>query len=401
MSPLLPVDTALASMLQQCPSLPEVENRSLAAALGRVLARDIAAVIDVPGCDNSAMDGYALRAADAGGVLPVSQRIPAGTSPQPLAPGTAARIFTGAPIPPGADAVVMQENCRDEAGKVRVTGDVVPGDHIRPRGQDLASGTTVLAAGRRLRPQDLGLLASVGTAAVPLYRRLRVAVVSTGDELVEPGEGAVLREGQLFNSNRYMLAALLERLGMEVVDGGILPDDGPATGAAFERLAGEADCIISSGGVSVGEEDHVRAQVERLGELSLWRLAIKPGKPLAFGRVGSTPFIGLPGNPTSSFVTFCLLARPFLLKAQGAGDWEPRLLPARAGFTVERPGTRQEYLRVSLEREGGNLVARRFANQSSGVLGSVCYSDALAVVPVGAVVVEGDLIDVVLLDSFV
>lgn len=399
MNPLMPVADALAAILQHASAPPATGSRPLLDALGAVLAGDITAGIDVPAEDNSAMDGYALRAADAGRPLPVSQRIPAGTAPKPLAPGSAARIFTGAPVPEGADVVVMQEDCSEVDGLLHIESEVQAGDNIRPRGQDLTRGSTVLRAGRILRPQDLGLLASIGVATVEVYTPLKVAMVSTGDELVEPGEGEALRTGQLYNSNRYMLAALLRRLGMEVVDGGILPDDGPATGAAFERLAGEADCIISSGGVSVGEEDHVKAQVERLGELTLWRLAIKPGKPLAFGHVCGTPFIGLPGNPTSSFVTFCLVARPFLLKAQGAIELEPKVFPARAGFEVKRAGTRQEYLRVSLEREGDVLVARRFSNQSSGVLSSVCYSDALAVVPVGQTVREGDELEVLLLDS--
>ncbi|MFV0276077.1 MAG: gephyrin-like molybdotransferase Glp [Parahaliea sp.] len=401
MSSLQPVKEALAHILSQTPPAPPAEQRELLQALGAILAEDVVAAIDVPTQDNSAMDGYALRAADAGAPLPVSQRIPAGVAAQPLAPGTAARIFTGAPIPPGADTVVMQERCREANGRVEISGRVERGDCIRRRGQDIGAGSTALGAGWRLQPQDLGLLASLGIARIGVHRPLAVAVVSTGDELVEPGAQAGLQPGQLFNSNRTMLAALLQRLGMRVIDGGILPDDGPATAAAFERLVGEADCIISSGGVSVGEEDHVKTEVERLGELSLWRLAIKPGKPLAFGRVGSTPFIGLPGNPTSSFVTFCLVARPFLLKFQGAEDFLPRAVPAVAGFRVQRPGSREDYVRVNLQREGGVLVARRFPNQSSGVLSSVCYSDALAVVPVGVTLEEGDPVDVLLLQSLV
>ncbi|GAB3274380.1 gephyrin-like molybdotransferase Glp [Parahaliea aestuarii] len=401
MTPLTPVSDALAQMLAAAVPVAESASRALLDALGCVLVQTVVADVDVPPDDNSAMDGYALRAADAGMSLPVSQRIPAGSNPQPLSPGTAARIFTGAPVPPGADTVVMQENCKETDGLLQIQESIAPGDNIRPRGQDIARGATVLAAGHRLRPQDLGLLASIGVAAVEVYRPLRVAVASTGDELVEPGSAGGLCPGQLYNSNRYLLSGLLQRLGMEVIDGGILPDDGPATAAALQDLAGRSDCVITSGGVSVGEEDHVKAQVERLGELSLWRLAIKPGKPLAFGQVCGTPFIGLPGNPTSSFVTFCLIARPWLLRAQGLTDVEPIAMTARAGFAVSRAGTRQEYLRVSLEREGGELVARRYPNQSSGVLSSVCYSDGLAVVPVGVTVAEGDPLDVILFDSLV
>jgi len=395
---LLPVADALAAMLQQAPPPPSSEHRPLLLACGRVLAQDIYTSIDVPGEDNSAMDGYALRAADAGQALPIHQRIPAGTSPEPLAPGSAARIFTGAPMPAGADAVVMQENGIESRGLLQVQGAVQVGDHIRPRGQDLRAGTRVLSAGHVLQPQDVGLLASIGLAQVPLYRPLRVALVSTGDELVEPAAGEPLPSGRLYNSNRYMLAALLQKLGMEVIDGGILPDDADATEQAFATLAASADCIVSSGGVSVGEEDHVRGAVERLGELSLWRLAIKPGKPLAFGRVKNTAFIGLPGNPTSSFVTFCVLARPFLLQAQGASTVSPRVLRGRADFSVARPGARCEYLRVRLTCESDVLVARRFANQSSGVLASVCYSDALAVIPAGTAVQQGDMVDLLLLE---
>lgn len=399
MRPLLPVAEALARVLASVREHPGAIGMELVDALGAVLAEDVVAAIAVPGDDNSAMDGYALRAADAAGPLPVSQRIAAGSAATThLAPGTAARIFTGAVIPPGADAVVMQENCREQAGVVTVSGPVSQGQNIRPRGQDIAPGSTVLPRGRVLRPQDMGLLASLGHSTVRVYRPLRVAVLSTGDELVEPGS-ADLRRGQLYNSNRYTLAGLVRGMGMTFVDLGIVPDDPRATAQALGDAAARADCVIASGGVSVGEEDHVRAQVERLGQLELWRLAIKPGKPLAFGRIGATPFFGLPGNPTSVFVTFCLIARPFLLKLQGVRAPALPALRARAMFAVDRPGDRQEYLRVTVSSDAtGGLQVHRFANQSSGVLSSVSHSDALAIIPPRTTVAEGDPVQVILLD---
>jgi molybdopterin molybdotransferase len=352
----------------------------------------------VPPADNSAMDGYALRASDVGQPLAVSQRIPAGAVGVALEPGTAARIFTGATIPAGADCVVMQESSKEEGGRVALIGSVQVGQNIRPRGQDINAGETVLSQGRLLRPQDLGLLASIGCAAVNVYRPLRVAVLSTGDELVEPGSGE-LRDGTIYNSNRYTLGGLLRGINMEFVDCGIVADDPDATARALQEAAACADCIITSGGVSVGEEDHVKSQVERLGQLALWKLAIKPGKPLAFGHVDETPFIGLPGNPTSVFVTFCLIARPFLLKMQGLDEKLSPRLWASAKFTVPRPGSRQEYLRVTLENTEHGIEASRFPNQSSGVLSSVSHCNALAIIPTGSTVEQGDKVEVLLLDS--
>lgn len=400
MSPLLPVEDALARVLTAANPISDIEERPLLEAAGCALSAPVTSTVDVPPADNSAMDGYALRAADAAQPLPVSQRIAAGAVGEPLAEGSAARIFTGAEVPPGADAVVMQENCTEEAGVVTVSGTVMPGQNIRPRGQDIRAGEVALAKGRVLRPQDLGLLASVGCASVSVYRPLRVAVLSTGDELVEPGTGT-LPPGAIYNSNRYTLAGLLGSLNMEMLDCGIVPDDASATGEALLDAAARADCVITTGGVSVGEEDHVKNQVESLGRLDLWKLAIKPGKPLAFGAIGDTPFIGLPGNPTSVFVTFSLVARPFLLRLQGAEEVGPPRLQARADFAVRRPGKRQDYLRVSVKATDGGLVASRFSNQSSGVLSSVSHSNALAVIPVGVTVEEGDLVEVQLLDLLV
>ncbi|MDZ7782855.1 MAG: gephyrin-like molybdotransferase Glp [Halioglobus sp.] len=398
MSAPIPLEEALARMLASARMTDLVDTVPLLEARGRILAEDVKAVIDVPGADNSAMDGYALRAAEADGPLRVAQRIPAGAVGKPLAPGTAARIFTGAPMPPGADAVAIQENCLEEEGVVRVKHVTAAGDNVRPRGQDVAVGETVIASGRRLRPQDLGLLASVGVAEVRVFRPLRVGVLATGDELVEPGTQQLPDAGQLFNSNRYTLAGLILDLGMEFVDCGIVQDDPVAIADALRNAAARADCVITSGGVSVGEEDHVRRQVEDLGQIHLWRLAIKPGKPLAFGRIGDVPFIGLPGNPTSVFVTFCLVARPFLMKMQGSREPSQPSLRARAAFRVDRPGRRRDYLRVTVASEADGLCAFRYPNQSSGVLSSVSRSNALAVIPEGTTISEGDEVQVMLLD---
>lgn len=394
---LMPLDEALERVLATAKPPQERVEKPLLEALGQVLAQDVVSPIAVPGDDNSAMDGYALRCVEAGAPLPVAARIPAGSVGEPLQEGTAARIFTGAPIPAGADCVVMQENCTEQDGSVTVHEVPSPRQNIRPRGQDVAQGSVVLRRGRRLRSQDIGLLASIGFASVTVYRRLRVAILSTGDELVEPGHRA-LGPGEIYNSNRYTLAGLLAGLGIDVVDHGIVADTPEACAEALSAAAETADVVMTSGGVSVGEEDHVKAQVEKLGALSLWKLAIKPGKPLAFGRVDKTPFLGLPGNPTSVFVTFCLVGRPFLQKLAGLEETPLPRFTAAAGFAVERAGTRQDYLRVTLRETTQGLVAERYRNQSSGVLSSVSDSNALAIVPPGAVIAPGDEVEVLLLD---
>jgi molybdopterin molybdotransferase len=376
-------------------ALDAIEQIPLTAALRRVLAADQRAAIDVPGHDNSAMDGYALNSGDLdthGRRLRISQRIPAGSTPGPLEPGTAARIFTGAPLPPGADTVVMQENCRQDGEEVVLPEVVGKGDHVRRAGEDIARGDIVLARGTRLAPPHIGLLASLGLETVPVVRRPCVAVISTGDELVEPGHA--LAAGQIFNSNRYLLNALLHSLGCDVVDLGRVGDKLPATVAALERAGGGADLVLSSGGVSVGEEDHVRAAVEQLGSLELWRINIKPGKPVAYGRVGNTPFLGLPGNPVSAFVTFCLFARPILLKLMGAAEVLPAVWRAPADFARPVSGARVEYTRARLNPGRTGRVVSLYPQQGSGVLSSAAWANALAIIPPRSAIRPGDMLDV-------
>ena len=399
MSSLTDLADALQLILADARLLADSENCSLGAGLGRVLAADIHSEVAVPHDDNSAMDGYALRAGESAQSLNITQRIPAGSTGSEVTPGTAARIFTGAPIPPGADAVAMQENCDVDGNELHIRQAVTAGENIRPRGQDINIGDRVFEAGRRLRGEDLGVLASIGLAVVPVRRRLLVSILSTGDELVEPGSADGLRTGQLFNSNRYTLLGLLSELGIEVRDFGIVPDTAEETAAVLTAAAEATDCVISSGGVSVGEEDHVRSQVEKLGELKLWKLRIKPGKPLAFGSIGDTPFFGLPGNPAAVFVTFSLIVRPWLLSCQGAEAAEPLALPALADFEFKRAGSRLEYLRARVSIEQGQLTASLHPNQSSGVLSSVSWANALAVIPPGTTVARGDSIQVLLLDQ--
>jgi molybdopterin molybdotransferase len=390
---LLDFDTALSQLLALAEPPVTLETLPTMDALDRVLALDQVSSLDVPPMDNAQMDGWALRIADlaAGVPLPISQRIPAGASPGALAAGTVARIFTGAPIPPGADAVVMQEQAVQDGDGVRVETVPTPGEWIRRTGEDIRRGAVVLAAGTRLTPQALGLAASVGLAALPVRPRLRVACFFTGDELAMPGDP--LPPGGIYNSNRFVLGALLRRLGCEVRDLGIVPDTLEATRTALREAARTADLIVTSGGMSVGEEDHVRPALQAEGELRTWQVAIKPGKPLAWGRVrrdgGHAHFIGLPGNPVSSFVTFLLFVRPFLLRLQGAVDTAPRVLPIRADFDWTAPDRRREFLRARMNDAGGLDL---FPNQGSAVMTSTVWADGLIDNPPSQPIRRGDVV---------
>ncbi|PUE57485.1 molybdopterin molybdenumtransferase MoeA [Limnohabitans sp. Rim8] len=398
---LLSLDDALPQLLAQARALTGVQLVSTFDADGRVLARDVVAALQVPPQDNSSMDGYALRAADcaqAGAVLRVTQRIPAGTHGTQLNAGEAARIFTGAPIPPGADAVVMQEDCDAlESEQVQVNKAVPAGQWIRRSGEDVTRGATVLSQGTRLTPAELGLAASIGLAQLQVSARPRVALFSTGDELVMPGDVApeAMPAGAIYNSNRFFLRAMLQRLGCEVTDLGIVPDKRDATIAALRDAALHHDLILTSGGVSVGEEDHIKPAVESLGELNLWQLAIKPGKPFAYGKVnreaqaGACHFMGLPGNPVSSFVTFLLLVRPFVLALQGVTKTDITRTDMTAHFDWPRADKRREFLRVKRNAQGGLDL---FPNQSSGVLTSAVWGDGVVDNPAGQTISKGDTV---------
>jgi molybdopterin molybdotransferase len=388
---MLSFEEARNALLSAARPLQRIERVDFLDAVGRVLADDVRADLNVPPADNSAMDGYAFRVKDlvVGQALPVSQRIPAGSVPQPLQPGTAARIFTGAQIPTGADAVVMQERCsvEDEGQSVRV--DFVPqaGENIRRAGEDIRAGNEVLKAGAVLRSQELGLLASLGVAQVPVFARLRVALFFTGDELRMPGEP--LAAGQIYNSNRFVLRGLLSEMGCDIADLGIVRDDLQATRAALRQAAQDADLILTCGGVSVGEEDHVKAAVEAEGVLQSWRVAIRPGKPLAFGRVGETPFIGLPGNPVSSFVTFQMLVKSYVKCMQGCTLQDPVALPMRADFAWNKSVPVREFLRVRRNAAGGLDL---FPNQGSGVLTSCTWADGLVENPPETNIAAGTIV---------
>lgn len=399
-APLKPLSEALAQLLAAVAPITETQHVATLEADRRVLAQDVVSALQVPPQDNSSMDGYAVRCQDVtaiGVVLPVSQRIPAGASGGPLLAGTAARIFTGAPVPAGADAVLMQEDCtvlpaaEGATPTIQVNALPKPGQWIRRSGEDVTRGATVLAKGQRLGPAAQGLAASIGLDQLQVVRRPRVALFSTGDELVMPGTVAPrdMPPGAIYNSNRFFLSSLLRHMGCEVTDFGIVPDQFDATVQALRDASAAHDVILTSGGVSVGEEDHIKPAVQSLGSLDLWQIAIKPGKPFAHGKVGSAHFIGLPGNPVSSFVTFLVLVRPFLLRLQGVQQIEPAVQTARADFDWPRADKRQEFLRVRRNAEGGLDL---FPNQSSGVLTSAVWGDGLVDNPGGNTIQKGNTV---------
>jgi molybdopterin molybdotransferase len=402
-TPLLAYDDALAHLTDSVQTLAAITEVPLLQARGRVLARSIDADIDVPGCAMSSMDGYAISTADLGTTavtqLPLAQRIAAGDAEAVLVPGSAARIFTGAPIPSGADAVIMQELVEVSEQGIRFEQRPVSGQNIRPRGNDIQRGSSILRQGMRLRPQDIGLAASVGLGSLPVFEPVRVGMFFTGDELVEPGEA--LGSGKIYDSNRYTLHGLLESLGCEIVDLGLVGDTLEATCAAMLKASSQADLVVTSGGVSVGEEDHVRIAIEQLGELRMWKLGIKPGKPLAYGRINDTAFIGLPGNPVSVFATFCLFVCPVIQIMQGR-DWrKPVPLPVPADFDWPKSDSRREFLRARLvPGADGKTRVRIFPNQDSGVLTSTVWADGFVEIAENTTVQRGDIVDYLPLAQF-
>lgn len=389
---LISVDDAIEKILSSGVAINQSETIDILDALNRVLAEDVYSNINVPGYDNSAMDGYAVNSADcktSGVSLPVTQRIPAGQVGNKLEKGSAARIFTGAPIPEGADAVVMQERCERNGDNVFINEVVKTDNNVRFAGEDIAKDSVVLKAGTRLRAQELGLVASVGLAELKVKRKLKVATFFTGDELITPGKP--LAAGQIYNSNRYTIRGLLQAMDCEVIDLGIVPDTLAATLKVLKQAASCADLVITSGGVSVGEEDHIRIALEKLGELSMWRIAMKPGKPVAFGKIGETLFMGLPGNPVSVFVTFLIFARGLILKLQGVEDCYVKRVSIIADFDWGEV-QRQEYLRVRIVQQGNRSVAQLFPHQGSGVLSSASWADGLVEALIGKEIKKGDTV---------
>lgn len=397
---LMEVGEAIDLLLSKAEHTKEIEEINITSAMNRVLAEPVTSNVDVPPMDNSAMDGYAINTKDlaANKKLKISQRIPAGIQSQPLESGTAARIFTGASVPEGADAVVMQEYCQERDGHVVVNTEVKHGDHIRPRADDVKQGQTVLEAGIRLHAQHLGMAASVGAESLKVYGRLRVAMFCTGDELVEPGKP--LGPGQIYNSNRYTLAGLLQNLHVDIIDLGVVPDDLEKTRKILKKAASKADIIISAGGVSVGEEDYVKLALEELGELNLWRVKMKPGKPVAFGSLEGKPFIGLPGNPVAVFVTFCLFARPFLLRCQGVDNVLPKRFTAIADFDWPKAGKRREYVRAKSIRDGDLTKVALFPKQGSAIMTSTVWANGFVEIMENTTINRGEPVSFIPFSEF-
>ncbi|GKT11351.1 MAG: molybdopterin molybdotransferase [Thiomicrorhabdus sp.] len=386
-------DEALAYLLSQVTPTTKTEVIKIHQALGRVLAVDITSALNVPPHNNSMMDGYAVRGEEIveGNSFKISQRIAAGSVGQSLEQGTVARIFTGAPMPEGADAVIMQEEAEESDGSVQfMVASVRQKQNVRHIGEDIAINDVILAKGHKLRAQDLGLITSIGIGEVTVYQSLSIATFTTGDELLEPGEAA--EPGKIYNANRYILAGLVPQLGFELIDLGRVPDNLESTIDALKQAANVADIVITTGGVSVGDEDHIKPAVESIGHLNMWKVKMKPGKPLAYGEVDGKPFIGLPGNPVSAFATFNLFARPFLLGMQGQQDVMVEPIWLKASFDWTKSGFRRDFVRARLENKGQDTVVALYPNQGSGVLTSTVWADGLAVIPEDSTVAKGDLV---------
>ena len=383
---LMSADDALSFLIDSVCVTAMTEAVSLDDSLGRILASDIHSTINVPGFDNSAMDGYTIalndtQVAQENLSFDVVDRIAAGSTGNDLKIGNAARIFTGAPIPNGANTVVMQEECTlsEDKSQITVKRAINLNENIRPTGNDILKDNVILSSGRQIKPQDISLAASVGVGELVVFKKIKVGVFFTGDELVEPGNP--LTPGKIYNSNRYALVALLKQVGCDVINLGNIEDKLDATCEALEALESQCDLIMTTGGVSVGEEDHVKPAVEKLGELNLWKIRMKPGKPLAYGKVKQTPFIGLPGNPVSSFVTFCIFSLPFIKKMQGNSNYESKILKVKTNFDCKRAKPRREYARVRIDHSTETPLANLFPKQGSDVMSSVVWADGIIEIP--------------------
>ena len=395
---LLSADEALEFLLDASTATEKKESVSLDNSLSRILASDIHSTINVPGFDNSAMDGYAIALNDNQLLqknlsFDIVDRIPAGSTGNELSKGCAARIFTGAPIPKGANTVIMQEECEvsEDGTQITITRTIKLNENIRPTGNDILENDVILSSGKQIQPQDISLASSVGVGELTVYKKIKVGVFFTGDELVEPG--IPLSSGQIYNSNRYALVALLEQVGCEVINLGNIEDKFSATCDALEALESQCDLIMTTGGVSVGEEDHVKPAVESLGELNLWKIRMKPGKPLAYGKVKQTPFIGLPGNPVSSFVTFCIFSLPFIKKMQGNNNYQSKIIKVKANFECKRAKPRREYARARIDHSESTPVANLYPKQGSDVMSSIVWADGLVEIPENKTVELGELLN--------